>query len=645
MNTEKANTPSIPEELRAIYEMKRWALFRNANDKVPVNPFRASIGQYASPSDRTTWSDGDTAERQARKYGYQAFQVMPGEVKPGIFLCAFDIDHCITGGQITPEARELIDEMNSYTETSASGTGVHILFFAKVDPRMKAITNRIDVMGAGTKLEFFSRDHFIGVMGNQYGNSKTIALRTEQLKNVYERYFEYEEETQKNPYEPQKAPQSEGNGYTWANNLTDEEILTRALKHPGFKFLWEGSITEYGEDHSTADMALVGKLAFWTNGDPQRIDRLFRQSGLMRSKWDERHGKGTYGQMTIKKALQGFTPSIPKTVQPEQDPENIPVYIERDPIQEPEQKTMRIISAGQYMEAEFYEDTQKNKAGMNRKTDIEAIDREIQSVWAGMYTIIASPGTGKSALMFQIAGNLAGHEEPVLYFSLEMTPHELMSRAIANEHARTVTPQQAVNAGEVANMSGTIAEKVEEIIKSAPMQRKLKNLYIIPAQFDMNIETIISTAEQFIQEHGSIPVVVIDYLQIIPPQNLRMNEREAIDYNVRRLKQFQMKHNAVVFVISSTARTNYYGAGGMDGAKGSGTIEFTANYVWTLQYKELEEIDLKKPQAVKQKVREELEKTPRKLALSCSKSRNGRSGWTVSLDFYPAQAYFMGSRN
>jgi hypothetical protein len=48
-------------------------------------------------------------------------------------------------------------------------------------------------------------------------------------------------------------------------------------------------------------------LAFWAGGDAGRIDRLFRQSGLYRPKWDERRGQETYGQHTIATALGGRT--------------------------------------------------------------------------------------------------------------------------------------------------------------------------------------------------------------------------------------------------------------------------------------------------------------------------------------------------
>jgi hypothetical protein len=53
-------------------------------------------------------------------------------------------------------------------------------------------------------------------------------------------------------------------------------------------------------------MALAGHLAYWTAGNPERMDNLFRQSGLFRAKWDEKHFTGgeTYGAHTIRVAIE-----------------------------------------------------------------------------------------------------------------------------------------------------------------------------------------------------------------------------------------------------------------------------------------------------------------------------------------------------
>lgn len=91
--------------------------------------------------------------------------------------------------------------------------------------------------------------------------------------------------------------------------LTDEGVLVKAMaSKQGEKFrkLWNGDISDY-PSNSEADLGFISILAFYCNGNREQIDRLYRQSALARSKWDEVHGNKTYGDMTIDAALSGMT--------------------------------------------------------------------------------------------------------------------------------------------------------------------------------------------------------------------------------------------------------------------------------------------------------------------------------------------------
>ena len=86
----------------------------------------------------------------------------------------------------------------------------------------------------------------------------------------------------------------------------DEALIEKAMNAANgdkFRRLWEGNWEADYASQSEADLALCSMLAFWTQGEPARIDSLFRQSGLMREKWDEPRGEETYGAMTISKAI------------------------------------------------------------------------------------------------------------------------------------------------------------------------------------------------------------------------------------------------------------------------------------------------------------------------------------------------------
>src|SRR5262249_6487500 len=92
--------------------------------------------------------------------------------------------------------------------------------------------------------------------------------------------------------------------------LADDEIirLAKRIGRSGSKFagLWDGKWQDDFPSQSEADSSLVFRLAFFTK-DAAQIDRIFRRSGLMRDKWDERHGEQTYGQLTIARALETVT--------------------------------------------------------------------------------------------------------------------------------------------------------------------------------------------------------------------------------------------------------------------------------------------------------------------------------------------------
>ncbi len=82
----------------------------------------------------------------------------------------------------------------------------------------------------------------------------------------------------------------------------DQEILEKARSAGNadkFNRLWSGDTSDHDGDDSRADQALCCHLAFWCGNDPTRIDRMFRQSGLYRDKWE----RLDYRTTTISKAI------------------------------------------------------------------------------------------------------------------------------------------------------------------------------------------------------------------------------------------------------------------------------------------------------------------------------------------------------
>jgi hypothetical protein len=122
------------------------------------------------------------------------------------------------------------------------------------------------------------------------------------------------DDDQESPVAPTRGSDTEGSGADTSarsagpGELSDDDLHERAMDAANgatFQQLWRGSTAGY-PSQSEADMALCCLLAFWTGGDRGRMDRLFRESGLMREKWDEVHyadGR-TYGEVTVERAIQ-----------------------------------------------------------------------------------------------------------------------------------------------------------------------------------------------------------------------------------------------------------------------------------------------------------------------------------------------------
>jgi len=179
--------------------------------------------------------------------------------------------------------------LNTYAEISPSGTGLHLYLRGTLPPGKRKKGH----------VEAYEHGRFFTVTGQHLkGTPMTIEARPAELALFYARYLA-------KPLSDPAPRQSNGHG---SPVLADDKILEqcRAAKNAAkFEALWRGEWSGY-PSQSDADLALVGILKFYTQ-DAGQLDRLFRQSGLMRKKWDERRGEQTYGERTIAEALAYVT--------------------------------------------------------------------------------------------------------------------------------------------------------------------------------------------------------------------------------------------------------------------------------------------------------------------------------------------------
>lgn len=255
--------------------------------KVPIDP---TSGSYASATDPSTWADFETARDHAETGDAAGLGFVFTADDPFVGV---DLDDCRVPetGTTLDWAEEIIEVLGSYTEVSPSGTGYHILIRGK----LPGDRNRKD------GVELYETARFFTVTGDHVnGTPAVVRERQNELDAIHAEYIAPEAESSNEKKQP--TP-------TGSVDLEDEQLLAKARNAKNgekFERLWGGSPSGY-ESQSEADMALCSLLAFWTGGDAKRVDRLFRESGLMREKWDEVHFSdgSTYGEKTVERAIAG----------------------------------------------------------------------------------------------------------------------------------------------------------------------------------------------------------------------------------------------------------------------------------------------------------------------------------------------------
>ena len=159
---------------------------------------------------------------------------------------------------------------------------------------------------------------------------------------------------------------------------------------------------------------------------------------------------------------------------------------------------------------------------------------------------------------------------------------------------------------------------------------------------------IVATVKKYIEKTKVLPIVVIDYLQVIYPLDTRLSTKDAVDMNVRALKNLQKDHNLVVILVSSLNRANYLTPIDFESFKESGGIEYTADVIWGLQLKVMNDEIFDKDKGLKAKreaVRDAKKEKPRKIEFVCLKNRYGESSYSCYFDYYPQYDYFVPSRS
>ena len=128
------------------------------------------------------------------------------------------------------------------------------------------------------------------------------------------------------------------------------------------------------------------------------------------------------------------------------------------------------------------------------------------------------------------------------------------------------------------------------------------------------------------------PVIIIDYLQILAPHDVRATDKQNTDKAVLELKRISRDYKLPVIGISSFNRASYKEEVTLEAFKESGALEYGADVLIGLQLKGAGEKGFNSTEAK--------QKDPREVELIILKNRNGSTGRKVVFEYFSLFNYF-----
>lgn len=305
-----------------------------------------------------------------------------------------------------------------------------------------------------------------------------------------------------------------------------------------------------------------------------------------------------------------------------------------------EQASGKVDNVGYYIDRLMTADIDRFRSDI--KSGYANLDKAAGGIYGGLYCIAAISSLGKTTFAAQMADQMAAAGNDVLYFSLEQSKLEIVSKSIAR---RTAQADMGTAVTSLSIRKGYLPAQVQ---KAAAEYRQAvgDRLSVIEGNFACNVSFIGEYIRRYIRRNDRRPVAFIDYLQILQgdQENSKQTTRETVDNAVTALKRISREFNIPVFIISSVNRGNYLAQIDFESLKESGGIEYTCDVVWGLQLQVVNSPDFQKEgnvTAKRLKIKEAKAANPRKVQLVCLKNRYGVASFDCYFDYFPANDLFV----
>lgn len=520
---------NIPADLQ---DLRQWVLWRYIWKVSPSTgraewaklPMQAD-GHAAKSNDPSTWAtfkDALNAWDTARS----SFDGLGFMFTPESKIVGVDVDNCVEADgdgelRISKVGGRVIELLDSYTELSPSGTGVHVLVRAELAEALK---------DSKTGIEIYNKGRYFTVTGALWADFIPVQERTNELQQIVE-----------------GLRKSKPGGSPPASSvvvLTTGDRLKKAFaaqNGQSIARLFHGDVSDYSNDDSAADLALCSKLAFWCENRLDVLDAMFRCSRLMRDKWDQKHYSDgrTYGQATLEKALSGQTEFY--------DPQRRPQPGARAQSAEvvPEEKHAER-KARRFKFGELFE-----RANAYRRTPATTGEHpgwdnlaELYRPRKGLFTIVTGvPSHGKSSWLNALCFNLALNAKwKFLFCSFETQPIEQH----ACDLARIITGRPSFVAIEDA--------ATDEEFKWAFDQYPETFQFAQIPDADMTVEGVLSYAFDAVRDDQIDGFVFDPWSELNPPSKLAGNYTQFVQQGLNKIRRFTRENSIHTWLVAHPSK-------------------------------------------------------------------------------------------
>jgi len=295
----------IPDTLRDRDHWVAWKYdFKPKRDEWTKIPVDVKAGDFASSTDADTWASFAKAVEYhndpATDTDGVGFVLSEKDTVVGL-----DLDDCrdADSGTLEPWARDVVEDVPTYSEVSPSGTGLRLIGLGFVPSG----GNRGDIDDAEGHLEMYDSGRYLTLTGHALEDTPaTVEQVNGEVEAIHTQHIAAPPKTTADG----GVDTDTGGSNPWGNtsasaSLTDTDLIQKAKGAKNgdrFTQLWNGRTAGY-PSHSEARLAFANHLAYWTGGDSRRMLELFEKSDLCRGDDDIR----TFENYEIPKANKATT--------------------------------------------------------------------------------------------------------------------------------------------------------------------------------------------------------------------------------------------------------------------------------------------------------------------------------------------------